>query len=658
MLQCPKTRAPGLALLVTVALCGGRASVTAQNKPAGAPAGAPATKSPPAPAASKPAAADSTTPAEETPAPATEPAPELPPSEEILPEPPPVPLSLFGKGQPEGPPPGLSENVTINLLRKLVEKKILTQVEAVEMIQQAEAEAEAEAEAARQQAKAALKIEAKEEEDVIRVNEVPQVVRNQVRDEVKQQVLAELRGGGGKDGSFPSIIAAAGEGFFGDIRLRYELIEYPGDNDNSGSFPNFNSINTGAPFDTAGNVFSPQYNVDKDRQRSRLRFRFGGEYDLDDNWHAGFRIATGENNSPTTTNQSLGLANQAQGGNFSKYAIWLDRAFMRWDREWENKSSFSFWAGRFDNPFFSTEIIFDEDVGFDGIGAKFKPYMGDQVKPFLTAGGFPVFNTDLNFSSNQPAKFSSTDKFLFAAQAGADFKLTKELTGRLAASYYLFDGVEGELSTPYTPINAQDAGDTDNTRPTFAQRGNTYRPLRQIIPDATNNFGTINQWQYYGLATPFRPVAVTGKLDWDHFEPIRISLFGEYIKNTAFDKSAINAIAVNNRGPVPAGGGTGAFEGSDTAWIGGVKVGHAALDKKGAWQAVLNYRWVGSDAVIDGFADSEFGGGGTNAKGWVLGGTWALSKSAAVGLSWLSSNQIAGPPLKVDYLQLDLKIKF
>ena len=39
----------------------------------------------------------------------------------------------------------------------------------------------------------------------------------------------------------------------------------------------------------------------------------------------GFRVATGESNSPVSTNQSMGYAN-GQGGNFSKYAIWLDRA--------------------------------------------------------------------------------------------------------------------------------------------------------------------------------------------------------------------------------------------------------------------------------------------------------------------------------------------
>jgi hypothetical protein len=448
------------------------------------------------------------------------------------------------------------------------------------------------------------------------------------------------------------------EGLFGDLRLRYELIDFASGNDNNGLFPNFNAINTGAPFDTTGTLFSPQYNVDEDRQRYRLRFRMGSEFALENDWKAGFRIATGENTSPVTTNQSVGLANQGSGGNFSKYAIWLDRAFMRWDHEWVNHSSFTFWGGRFDNPLFNTEIIFDEDVGLDGLAVKFKPYMGDRVKPFITATAAPVFNTDLNFSTNQPEKFESTDKYLYAAQMGADFKLAKDLTGRLAAGYYVFDGVQGELSTPYTPINAQDAGDTDNTRPSFAQRGNTYFPLRRIIPDATNGFGTTNQWQYYGLASEFRPLTITGKLDWDRFEPVRITAYGEYIKNTGFDRSEIAALAVNNRGPVPIGGTTGDFEGGDTAWIAGLKVGNPALDRKGAWQAGFNYRYVESDAVVDGLADSEFGGGGTNVKGWTLAATYALTKSTAFALSWMSSSQVAGPPLKTDTFQFDFKIKF
>jgi hypothetical protein len=662
MRRHPITRAGRLAPALTAALLFPATAVPAQNNPAGPPPS-------PAPSTSDKAAVEALREAALKPAtepardsdPAVAPPPVAPPPElpsEPLPEPPPLPASLAGGPPEEGAPPGLSEIVVINLIRKLVEKGQLTQAEAQEMILQAEAEAEA----ARTQAKTATKREAAKEDESLLIPYVPEAVRHQMRDEIKQEVLAEMRlpvpGSGKNNGHLPDISVEDNEGLFGDVRIRYEMLTYDDENDNSGSFPNFHAINSGAPFDTAGNIFSPQYNVDQDRERYRLRFRIGADYELSDGWKAGFRIATGENTSPVTTNQSFGLANQAAGGNFSKYAIWLDRAFMRWDHEWDDGSTFTFTGGRFENPFVVTEIIFDEDVNMDGVAAKWKPHVSDTVKPFVTAGAFPVFNTDLNFSSIQPSKFESTDKYLFAAQLGADFKLAKDLTGRVSAAYYAFDNVAGRLSTPYTPVTAQDAGDTDNTRPSFAQRGNTYRPLRQIIPDATNNFGTINQWQYYGLATDHRPLAINAKLDWDRFEPVRVTAYAEYVKNTAFDSATVNTFGVNNRGPSGAGGAPGAFEGSDYAWIAGFKVGKPALDRRGDWQAIFNYRWVGSDAVIDAFTDSEFGGGGTNFKGWTVGAQWALSKSAAFGVSWLSSDALAGPPLKSDAFQVDLKIKF
>ncbi len=673
MRRHPITRAGRLAPVLTAALLLPGTAAPAQNSPAGPPA-APAPAAPdaaavealkdaavrPATDPSPPPAPAPEAPAAAAPEPVAAPPPDL--TGEPLPEPPPLPGSLTGGPPDEGPPAGLSEMVVINLISKMVDKGLLTRAEAVEMIQQAEAEAEQ----ARAQAKASMKRDAAAADDAMRVNYVPEVVKNQMRDEIKQQLLAEMRHtpagttytSSGKDAPHVVIEDEDDEGLFGDLRIRYEMLNYDDINDNTGSFPNFHAINTGAPFDTAGNIFSPQYNVDQDRDRYRLRFRIGADYELEEDWKAGFRIATGENTSPVSTNQSTGLANQGAGGNFSKYAIWLERAFMRWDYEGDNGSLFTFHGGRFDNPYFSTEIIFDEDVGFDGLAFKWKPGVNDRVKPFFTAGAYPIFNTDLNFSSNRPDKFDSSDKFLFAGQLGADLKLAKDLTGRLAVAYYSFDGVEGKLSTPYTPVTASDAGDTDNTRPSFAQRGNTYRPLRNIIPDATNNFGTINQWQYYGLATDHKPLAVTARLDWDRFEPVRLTAYGEYIKNLAYDSGTLNTYGVNNRGPAGANGAPGAYEGSDHAWIAGLKVGKPALDKRGDWQALFNYRWVGSDAVIDAFTDSEFGGGGTNVKGWTLGAQWALSPNTAFAVTWLSSDAIAGPPLKSDTLQVDFKIKF
>ena len=77
------------------------------------------------------------------------------------------------------------------------------------------------------------------------------------------------------------------------LRLRYEGDFFPAGNDDTGAFPNFNAINTGAPFDIAGTAFSPQYNVDQDRERFRLRARIGADVDLGQNFTAGIRLATG-----------------------------------------------------------------------------------------------------------------------------------------------------------------------------------------------------------------------------------------------------------------------------------------------------------------------------------------------------------------------------
>ncbi len=125
-------------------------------------------------------------------------------------------------------------------------------------------------------------------------------------------------------------------------------------------------------------------------------------------------------------------------------------------------------------------------------------------RPFVTGGAFPVYNTDFNFSSNQPTKFPSYDKYLFGGQVGIDVEAIKDWRFKFAAAYYYFHNIEGKLSDPYTPQNANDASNTDNSRPSFAQKGNTYFPIRNIVPDASNQYGAINQWQYYGLGHSVR----------------------------------------------------------------------------------------------------------------------------------------------------------
>ena len=570
------------------------------------------------------------------------------------------------------PRPAKSRNVTINLINRMVQRGILTKEDAADLIKEAEEDAaqartqadivQTAATRAVQTAQAAAAQVASQSappasDDAVRVTYVPEIVKAQMRDEIKQEVMAQARE---ENWAAPRTLPGWVTRYklFGDIRVRYNGSYYPDGNDNQGAFPNFNAINTGAPFDVTGNVFSPQYNVDRTRNSFRLRARMGAEADMGDNFTAGLRIATGENNSPTSTNQSFGVANGAQGGNFSKYAIWLDRAFLKYEVGGQPDKDLAVTVGRFDNPFFSaTELIWDDDLGFDGAAIQARYQVLKGVTPFFAAGAFPVFNTDLNFSSNQPAKFKSEDKYLYGGQFGVNWKITKDFNAKVATAYYYFDGIEGKLSDPFVPLNAQDQGNTDDSRPSFAQRGNTYRPLRNIVPTALNGFGTTNQFQYFGLATPFHEFAISGRLDYNHFEPFQVSVFGDFVKNLAFDQSAINAIAVNNRGSVGKSG-ISSFAGGDTGWIMGLKAGCAALENRWDWNVFVNYRYLESDAVVDGMNDSDFGGGGTNLKGYTIGGAVALSPRVSLGLRWLSATAIAGPTYKNDILQFDINGKF
>lgn len=570
-----------------------------------------------------------------------------------------------------------SQSVTINLINKLVQRGVLSKEDAADMIKQAEAEAQvareetqadmiaiaqaAAAQAASDQIAIAEASGAPASDDDVRVTYIPEPVKLQIKEDIKTELLADSRAGKmglGPKPFVPEWVSRIRP--FADFRFRYEGDYFPQGNDATGAFPNFNAINTGAPFDVTGNEFAPQYNVDQDRNRFRIRVRLGAEMDITRNLTAGIRLATGENNSPVTTNQTVGLANQGQGGNFSKYAIWLDRAFVRYDIGEDPNRKVSLWVGRFDNPFFSTNLIWDDDLGFDGLAMQARYEVHESVTPFFTGGVFPVFNTDFNFSSNQPTKFKSYDKYLLGGQLGVDWNIAKDWQLKLATSYYYFYNVEGKLSSPFTPLSPDDAGDTDNSRPSFAQKGNTYFPIRNIIADASNDFGAIDQYQYYGLATPFQELAVTGRLDYNGFEPVQVSLIAEFVQNLAFNQSDINAVAVNNRGANDddLSNSIGDFEGSPQAWNVDVRVGTPALAKAWDWGVTFGYRWIGSDAVVDGFNDSDFGLGGTNMKGFTVGGALALSPHVWMGLRWMGSDSIAGPTFKVSIVQFDLHTKF
>lgn len=561
-----------------------------------------------------------------------------------------------------------SSNATVNLVNLLVQQGVLKEEQAQALIKQAEDEAYVSRQAAKDATakaddatKAATAAAAAAQPPGTRhVTYVPEVVKRQLREEIKQEVMAKAqKENWASPGTYPEW--AQRIRFYGDARVRYQGNYFPAGNDQAGAI-NFNAINTGSPYDLSliTNPYgAPTYDATQDRNQFRLRGRLGMEADLLYGFTAGLRIATGENNSPVSTNQTFGTG----GGNFSKYGVWLDRGYINW-QGWNGDLSLS--AGRFDNPFWSpTDLVWYRELGFDGFAVQAKHEVWEGFTPFAVGGAFPIYNTDFNAGINltdPPTKFASHDKWLFGGQVGFNARFSPEYTFRFGVAYYDFDNVQGQLSSPCIVEVAGDICDTDLTRPSFAQKGNSYFALRNIIPDPVgtgNNGGQNFKYQYFGLVGQYRPVVVSAQLDLGQFHPTHIVLDGEYVNNTAFSRSLMNVAAINNRGPSPDGGTTpGAFNGGNQGWLGRVTVGDKEIKHLWDWNVHAGYKYLESDATIDAFADSDFGLGGTNLKGYFVGGNVGLGENVWATLRWMSANSIAGNPYAVDVLQVDLNAKF
>ena len=72
----------------------------------------------------------------------------------------------------------------------------------------------------------------------------------------------------------------------------------------------------------------------------------------------------------------------------------------------------------------------------------------------------------------------------------------------------------------------------------------------------------------------------------------------------------------------------------------------------------LFYKHLEADAVLDAFTESDFHLGGTNTKGWILGARLGLRKNWWLRTRWLTADEIEGPALAIDVLQVDINAAF
>ncbi len=492
------------------------------------------------------------------------------------------------------------------------------------------------------------------------VGYVPEFVKNEIREqlrkELKGEVVSEVKQdakneGWGVPGALPDWVRDINPTF--DMRLRYSNNFFAPDNQTGPSIGPFNylQINQDGGFKNAlaRNLTDAYINNTKNGMLLRERFRLSFETQINDSIKTGVRLATSNNYSPVSNDQTLGNTGQS-------YQFAIDRAFIQYDyNDANNVNWFSFYGGRTINPFVSSDVVFDPDLSFEGVTTSFRYHMNQndarilgyrpplptarygvnqgQQSPdsvFLTLGVYPIQNVN----------FSSESKWLYAGQLGTDLLIGENSRLNFAGSYYEYQNI----SARYNSANGN-GHENDWTAPQFLQGGNSM----VAITDSNSGGGQVcsdPKGCLFGLASGFKILNFTGIYDWTAFGDKHVMFTADYAQNLGFNKQQI--LSEFHQSITP----------RTMAYQLRFDIGAMQIQRSGQWSVNFAYRYIQRDAVLDAFTDSIFHLGGTNAKGWVLGGQYGVAKNTWLNLNWFSSDAIDGPKYAVDTLNLDLNTRY
>jgi hypothetical protein len=165
--------------------------------------------------------------------------------------------------------------------------------------------------------------------------------------------------------------------------------------------------------------------------RNRIRARLGLDVKVNDDVNLGFRLGSGANGDPTTTNQTLGYS-------FSKKPIWLDLAYFDWHPH--DIKGLDLIGGKMPRPFYrvgENQLIWSDNVNPEGLAAKYELPVSNSLKAYINGGGFWVGNPDTT---------SAQDTSLWAIQGYLKntFEDKSYLLGGM--SYYGYGDIKGEPS--------------------------------------------------------------------------------------------------------------------------------------------------------------------------------------------------------------------
>lgn len=405
---------------------------------------------------------------------------------------------------------------------------------------------------------------------------------------------------------------------YGDVRVRYEGREGKGVEAANGK------------------------DVEESRGRGRYKLTLGVKTESG-NWYTDLAVAMGANGR--SDNATFGKSATANIND--KETVFIKRAMIGWKAtDW-----LALEAGRLNNPLYTTPMVWDADLNFEGLVEKVN-YKINDADLFFTAAQAQYQGDRKDFSGTTTKDTITTE--LFAFQGGLKYAFNDHTNAKAGLTYSTFSHNTG--STKFTPGLATQGAGTEGTNGVMTAGG------YQKGAYGVNDLDTIE---------------IPGEVNfYMNDRSVGVRLFGDYVYNTSgsdrFD-AAVAASPTADRAKIRAAGN------DDTAWMLGFAIGSAKDFKsfdgnkmsKGDWSARIWYQDVGAYSVDPNAVDSDFMDSRVNTKGTVFKAQYnvqdnvfvnfaaghATRKNDALGTAG-AANDIALNWKSFNLYQVDLTYKF
>jgi len=333
------------------------------------------------------------------------------------------------------------------------------------------------------------------------------------------------------------------------------------------------------------------------RHRQRIRARINIEGKVSEYGKIFVGISSGSSD-PVSNNQTLGDA-------FSSKDVLLDIAYF--ELNCSKVDGLQFLGGKTKNPFFlpgGSELIWDSDIRPEGITAGYHRGF-DNISIGLVASGQWIMERSGN-----------DDSYLAGGQGVLGYKNNDNTSINIGGSYFSYGNVKNY------GLFYEDDNSFGNSAYTTSDTS-----MSVIGTDTSYSLSEHHYYMYdYELVELFAEAT-------HHFNNIPVTVMGDYVTNTAVD-------SLKN------------------GWMFGLKVGKTK--KPGSWNLKYVYREVEKDAVFGLYTDSDFRGGGTNAKGHEISAGYQLMDHTTLAVTYFN-NKIdlqADDQLDFQRWQIDMKFKF